>query len=71
MLVIKRKKGETLLIGDDIKIYVSELQDGTVKLAIDAPKEVSILREELVKEVQEENKKAITSDFSILKFFKK
>ncbi|MBV4418594.1 carbon storage regulator CsrA [Clostridium tyrobutyricum] len=71
MLVISRKKGESLLIGDDIEITVSKIEDGTVKLSISAPKSVKILRKELYKEVEMENKNALARDMSILKKFKK
>lgn len=47
MLVLQRKKGETLLIGDNIRISVMEVGADAVKLAIEAPKEVRILRGEL------------------------
>ncbi|KEI96038.1 carbon storage regulator CsrA [Clostridium botulinum] len=67
MLVITRKKGESFLIGDDIEITVVKLDDGSVKLAIDAPKKLTILRKELYNEVQEENKKATSFNPSILK----
>lgn len=66
MLVVGRKKGESIIIGDDIEITVVKVEDGAVKLAISAPKDVTILRKELVKEVQEENKKAASVDFTIL-----
>ncbi|BDR67500.1 carbon storage regulator [Clostridium tetani] len=66
MLVVGRKKGESIIIGDDIEVTVVKIDDGTVKLAISAPKDVTILRKELVKEVQEENKKAASVDFTIL-----
>ncbi|MGN0026342.1 MAG: carbon storage regulator, partial [Clostridium sp.] len=46
MLVITRKKGESILIGDDIEITISKVEDGSVKLAINAPKEMTILRKE-------------------------
>ncbi|AND85393.1 carbon storage regulator CsrA [Clostridium tyrobutyricum] len=71
MLVISRKKGESLLIGDDIEITVSRIEDGTVKLSISAPKSVKILRKELYKEVEMENKNALARDMSVLKKFKK
>ncbi|WP_416044609.1 carbon storage regulator CsrA [Clostridium tyrobutyricum] len=71
MLVISRKKGESLLIGDDIEITVSKIEDGTVKLSISAPKSVKILRKELYKEVEMENKSALARDMSVLKKFKK
>ncbi|MCY6370422.1 carbon storage regulator CsrA [Clostridium ganghwense] len=67
MLVIKRKKGESLLVGDDIEVTVIGIENGAVKLAIDAPKTVTILRSELYKEVGEENQKAAYADISILK----
>lgn len=71
MLVISRKKGESLLIGDDIEITVVKLEDGSVKLGINAPKEVSILRKELYEEVENENKNATKADLSLLKNIKK
>ena len=42
MLIITRKKGESLMIGDDIEITISKIDDGSVKLGIQAPKSVSI-----------------------------
>lgn len=71
MLVITRKKGEAILIGSDIEITVVKLDDGSVKLAIDAPKSVTILRKELYKEVQEENKNAVKFNLDMLKNIKK
>ncbi len=66
MLVITRKKGESLLIGEDIEITVAKLDDGAVKLAIKAPKEVTILRKELYKEVESENKQAVVASLDAL-----
>lgn len=71
MLVISRKKGESLLIGDNIEITISRIDDGSVKIAIDAPREITILRKELYKEVQSENLEATKIDMNILKSFKK
>ena len=61
MLVITRKKGESFLIGDDIEITVVKLDDGSVKLAIDAPKKLTILRKELYNEVRKKIKKLLIS----------
>jgi len=47
MLVLKRKKNETLAIGDNITIHVIEVSGSTVKLGIDAPPELLILRGEI------------------------
>lgn len=71
MLVISRKKGESLLIGEDIEITVVKVDDGSVKLSISAPKNVTILRKELYKEVEQENKNAADLNINILKSIKK
>jgi carbon storage regulator len=67
MLVITRKKGEGILIGEDIEITVVKTEDGSVKLSISAPKNIPILRKELYKEVEEENKQALINNDEILK----
>ncbi len=46
MLVLTRSVGETVYIGDDISIYISEINGGQVKISIDAPSDVPILRAE-------------------------
>lgn len=48
MLILQRKKGESIQIGDDIIISISEVSGDRVKLAIDAPLSVAVLRSELV-----------------------
>lgn len=58
MLILTRKKDESIIIGDDIEIVVIDVGDGKVKLGIEAPRDVEILRKELYSSVQEENKKA-------------
>ncbi|GAA0862731.1 carbon storage regulator CsrA [Paraclostridium tenue] len=70
MLVITRKKDESLLIGDDIEIKVVKIDDGSVKLAIDAPKDKVILRKEIYENVKDENSKAIAKINDIFKLFK-
>lgn len=71
MLVVSRKKGESILIGDDIEISISKIEDGSVKLAISAPKNVTILRKEVYDKVKEENKEAQNKNIDILELFKK
>ncbi len=71
MLVITRKKNESILIGDNIEITVVKVEDGSVRLAISAPKDIKILRRELYDEVMEENKKATEFNIDILKALKK
>ncbi len=63
MLILRRKKNESLLIGEDIRITVIECAADGVRLAIDAPKQISILREEL-SEAEQTNKTALSPDIS-------
>jgi len=59
MLVLTRKKEESIMIGDDIKVTIMEIRkDGTVRIGIEAPKNIDIHREEVYKAIQEENKLA-------------
>ena len=71
MLIITRKKGESLMIGDDIEITISKIEDGSVKIGIQAPKEVNILRKELLEEIKNENKIAASMNLDLLKNIKK
>ncbi len=48
MLVITRRQGEAVVIGKDIEIIVSEVSGEKIKLCIDAPREVTIMRKELL-----------------------
>ncbi|MCI8549985.1 MAG: carbon storage regulator [Lachnospiraceae bacterium] len=47
MLIIRRKKNESFLIGNDIRVTILECASDGVRVAVDAPRHVSILREEL------------------------
>jgi carbon storage regulator len=71
MLVIGRKKGESLLIGEDVELTIIKIENGSVKIAINAPKEVVILRKELYKEVTDENQRAMVFDASALEKLRK
>jgi len=59
MLVLARKLGESIVIADNITIKVVAVENGVVKLGIDAPREISIIRSELIEEVTESNKAAV------------
>jgi carbon storage regulator len=61
MLVLTRKLGENIRIGDVIKITVLEVRSGQVKLGIDAPPEVKVHREEIYARIQAENRRAAAS----------
>lgn len=70
MLVISRKKGESLLIGDDIEITVEKIDHSNVKISIKAPKEKVILRKEVYEKVKQENSNAIATKEDILNVLK-
>ena len=55
MLVLARKLDESIVIGDDITIKVISIDKGIVKFGIDAPRDVSIMRSELLEDVKEHN----------------
>lgn len=59
MLLLTRKINQKIVIGDDIEITIIDMKEGHVKLGIKAPHNVSVMRKELYREVQDENKKAI------------
>ena len=59
MLVLTRKLGENIRIGDSVKITVLEVRSGQVKLGIEAPPEIKVHREEIYARIQEENRRAM------------
>lgn len=58
MLVLTRKLGENIRIGDSVKITVLEVRSGQVKLGIEAPPDVKVHREEIYARIHEENRRA-------------
>lgn len=59
MLVLSRKLGESIAIGDDITFTVTDICGSRVKIAIDAPADVLILREELKRKTQREEDQTV------------
>lgn len=58
MLVLARKVDESLVIGDDIEVKILSIDGDTVRIGVEAPKNVLILRRELYAQVAEENRSA-------------
>jgi carbon storage regulator len=58
MLVLTRKLGESIRIGDNIVVKIVDLDSRHVKLGIEAPKNISVNREEIYERIQKENKAA-------------
>ena len=60
MLILSRRPGDAIVIGDGIRVVVLECDRRGVRLGIEAPAEVSILREEIVRQIADENRRAGT-----------
>jgi carbon storage regulator len=61
MLILTRKLGESIIIGENVELSVVEINKNNIKIGINAPKEITIYREEVFKKIKEENKMASTS----------
>jgi carbon storage regulator len=59
MFIVSRRKGQRIVIGNDIEIVVTELSRTTVKLGIVAPKPYSILRGEIREQIEQVNREAV------------
>lgn len=60
MLVLTRRPGQSVYIGDDVKITLVEIKGSQVRVGIEAPSNVRIFREEIYQQIQEENRTAAT-----------
>ena len=59
MLVLERKKNESIIIGENVEIKVINCENGKVKLGIDAPESIEINRKEIYEKIEKENKESI------------
>ncbi len=66
MLILTRKLGERITIGDEIVVTILEIHGKQVKLGIEAPREMAVHREEVFLKIQEANIKAASPDPSAL-----
>lgn len=62
MLVLSRKAGDTIKIADNIEIKILEVKGDTVRVGIEAPKSVDIVRGELIQSIKETNTESLTLD---------
>jgi carbon storage regulator len=65
MLILTRKLGESIAIGDDIKITFLDIKGKQLRIGIEAPKHVSVHRDEIYQAIQEQNLQAAGSDIQI------
>ena len=68
MLVLTRKQNEGILIGRDISVTVINVEGDKVRIGIEAPKHISVIREELMAEIGRENRLAASSEYTPVKF---
>lgn len=66
MLVLNRKVGESVRIGNDIEVKIVAIEGGQIKLGIEAPEYVDIHRQEVYEEIQKENKGASLLNANVL-----
>jgi len=71
MLILTRKLGESITIGDDIKITFLDIKGKQLRMGIDAPKHVSVYRGEIYQAIQEQNLEAAASDLHISKVWER
>ncbi len=72
MLALTRKKGESIIIGDNVEVVVISIQGEQVKLGIVAPKEITVHRKEIYEQIQSENRQAANIiNQNLKKLFKK
>ena len=64
MLVLSRKRGQSVIIGNEIVVKVVEVNRDIIKLGIEAPREISVHREEVYEMIRKENRKACRSILS-------
>ena len=71
MLVLSRKKTESIMIGDHIEVKILVIEGDQVKLGIVAPKSVKVHRSEVFEAIQQQNKEALNTSADFLKQLKK
>ena len=57
MLVVTRRPGQSVLIGGDVEVFVLEIDGGQVRVGINAPRKIRVLRRELLTQVERENRR--------------
>lgn len=73
MLVLSRKNNESIMIGDDIEVRIIEITAKSVKVGIEAPKDITVHRKEVYDAIKNENIEAVNKEniISLIDFFNK
>ena len=62
MLALTRKKGEALVINNNVEITILEIRGDQIKIGVNAPKEVPVYRKEVYLQIQKENRASVAED---------
>jgi carbon storage regulator len=62
MLIITRRAGQKIMLGDDVTVHVMEIVGNSVRIGVEAPKSLPVYREEIWAAVKEENQASATAD---------
>ena len=62
MLIITRRAGQKIMLGDDVTVHVMEIVGNSVRIGVEAPKSLPVYREEIWAAVKEENQAAATTE---------
>ena len=65
MLILTRKLGESIAIGDDIKITILDIKGKQLRIGIEAPRNITVHRDEIYRMIQEQNLQASASDVDL------
>lgn len=67
MLVLSRKVGETIWIGEDVEIIITEVKGDQVKIGIQAPRSIDVIRGELRQDISDSNTESVIKNLDIFK----
>ncbi|MBR5422102.1 MAG: carbon storage regulator CsrA [Lachnospiraceae bacterium] len=70
MLALSRKKGEALVLNNNIELTILEVKGDQVKLGIKAPREIPIYRKEVYEQIQQANREALEAPATLNELFK-
>ncbi|MFF2889983.1 carbon storage regulator [Paenibacillus sp. NPDC057967] len=73
MLILSRKRGQSIVLNDSIEIFVTAIEGDQVKIGIVAPKDINIIRKEVIEDVKAVNRNAMSSipDLELFKEWEK
>jgi carbon storage regulator len=66
VLIITRRPGERIMLGDEVRIHIMEIVGNSVRVGVEAPRSVPVYREEIWAAVKEENQAAAAADTTTL-----